>query len=219
MASRPSAPVSRPCIHAVFAGGPRTITDAGGTWVSSILRDPVSGPIEVGERGLAGDAVAQPYHGSPDAAVCAHLMDHYRYWNAHHGLHLTAGMVGENLTLDGIREDQVCAGDIVRIGTTLLQVSGPRIPCATLARRIGRADWVTLTLTENRTGFYLRVLEAGQLQAGDAWLLCERPAPEGTIPAINRCMFLDFDPEFARRMRQMEGLGEWWKQRAREKLI
>ena len=213
-----AAPASAPRIHAVFAGGPKTIHDAGGAWVSSILREPVSGPISVTQRGIDGDAVAQPYHGSADAAVCAHLMDHYDFWNAHQGMHLDAGMVGENLTLDGIREDEICAGDVVRIGTTLLQVSGPRIPCANLARRIGRADWAALTLRENRTGFYLRVLEPGHLAAGDLWLRCERPAPEATIPAINRCIFLDFDPRFAERMQQMEGLGEYWKQRAREKL-
>jgi MOSC domain-containing protein YiiM len=207
-----------PAIHAVFTGGPKTITDAEGTWVSSILREPVLGPIAVTDRGLAGDAVAQPYHGSPDAAVCAHLMDHYVYWNAHHGMRLEPGMVGENITVGNLTEDQVCAGDVVRVGTALLQVSGPRIPCANLARRIGRADWASLTLKENRTGFYLRVLEPGHIQTGDRWLLLQRLSPEATIPAINRCMFLDFDPEYARRMQHMQGLAEWWKERAREKL-
>ena len=210
--------MTTPFVQAVFAGRPKTITDDQGTWVSSILRSPVLGRIEVGARGLVGDAVAQPYHGSPDAAVCAHLLDHYLFWNAHLGMHLEPGMVGENVTLADITEDQVCAGDVIKVGTAILQVSGPRIPCANLARRIGRPDWITLTLTENRTGFYLRVLQPGSIERGEPWLLSERPAPAGTIPAINRCMFLAFDPEYAHSMQQMQGLAEWWKERAREKL-
>jgi MOSC domain-containing protein YiiM len=207
-----------PFVEAVFVGRPKTITDDQGTWVSSILRDPVAGRIEVGERGLVGDAVAQPYHGSPDAAICAHLLDHYLFWNAHLGMHLEPGMVGENVTLADITEIEVCAGDVISVGTAVLQVSGPRIPCANLARRIGHPHWVTLTMSELRTGFYLRVIQPGSFERGESWLLRDRPAPAGTIPAINRCMFLKFDPAYARSMQDMHGLGEWWKERAREKL-
>lgn len=207
-----------PFVEAVFVGRPRTITDDQGTWVSSIFRDPMVGRIEVGERGLVGDQVAQPYHGSPDAAICAHLIDHYLFWNAHLGTRLAPGMVGENVTLANITEDQVCAGDVISVGTAILQVSGPRIPCANLARRIGYPDWLTLTLKELRTGFYLRVLQPGSLERCDPWLLHDRPSPAGTIPAINRCMFLAFDADYAHSMQEMQGLGEWWKERAREKL-
>jgi MOSC domain-containing protein YiiM len=211
--------MTTPFVEAVFVGRPKAITDGQGTWVSSILRDAVFARIEVGERRLVGDQVAQPYHGSPDAAICAHLLDHYLFWNAHLGMRLAPGMVGENITLADITEDQICAGDVISVGTAILQVSGPRIPCANLARRIGRPDWLKLTLKELRTGFYLRVLEAGFIERGERWLLRERPAPRASIPAINRCMFLAFDPEYARSMLEMQGLGEWWKERAREKLI
>ena len=90
-------------------------------------------------------------------------------------------------------------GDIVRIGTALAQVTGPRVPCANLARRIGRKDWVKLTIRENRTGFYMAVREPGIVQPGDPWHVEERFNPEGTIPAINRCLYLDFDPVFAHK--------------------
>ncbi len=207
-----------PTIDSVFVGGPKTITDAEGTWVSSICREPILYPVDVLPGGLAGDRVAQPYHGGLDAAVCAHLLDHYRYWNQRFGMDLKAGMVGENVTLDGIAEDQICAGDVVRAGTVTLQVSGPRIPCANLARRIGRPDWARLTLEANRTGFYLRVLKTGKLRRGDSWELLERLTPDATITAINRCMFLSFDPAFAAQMQSMAGLGAWWKQYAQRKL-
>jgi MOSC domain-containing protein YiiM len=202
---------------AVFTGKPKTITDEQGKWTSSIYRDRVTGPVAARKGGLAGDRVAHDYHGGPDADICVHLMDHYRFWNEHYGMNLAAGEMGENFALDGIREDEVCAGDILRVGQALVQVSGSRTPCANLARRIGRADWVRLTIRENRTGFYLRVLEPGVVEAGDAWQLQERFNPDGSIPAINRCLFLEFDAAFAARMQTMSGLADWWKEQARER--
>ncbi len=207
-----------PIIQAIFVGQPKTITDERGTWTSSIYRDRVDGAVQVGEMGLVGDKVAQPYHGGPDAAICVHLLDHYRFWNQKYAMDLQSGHVGENFTLDRMTEDQVCAGDIVRVGMALVQVSGPRTPCANQARRVGRADWIKLTIRENRTGFYLRVLEPGVVQAGDTWALQARLNPDGAIPLINDCMYLNFDPTYARRLSQMEGLGSWWKEQVLEKL-
>lgn len=206
-----------PTLCALFVGQPQTITDDRGTWTSSIYRERIAGPIEAQIDGLFGDKVAQSYHGGPDAAICVHLLDHYRYWNEEQGMDLHPGNVGENFTLAGITEAEICAGDIVRIGTAWVQVSGPRVPCANLARRIGRADWVKQTIRENRTGLYLRVLEPGHVQEGDEWQLRERPNPHGSIPAINRCMYLDFDPNYAQQMQTMDGLGDWWKVQALER--
>jgi MOSC domain-containing protein YiiM len=203
--------------RALFVGKPKEITDSKGTWISSIYRDPVVGSIPVTKSGLEGDAVTQPMHGGPDKAICVHLTDHYRFWNAKYGVELQDGGVGENVTLDGITEDEVCVGDIVLLGTALIQVSSPRIPCGNQARRVGRKDWVKLTRQECRTGFYLRVLEEGTLQAGDFWSLQERIHAEGTIPAINRCMYLEFDPEYAQQLLAMDALDQWWKERIRKK--
>jgi MOSC domain-containing protein YiiM len=203
---------------AVFRGQPKALSDERGTWVSSIFRDRVAGPVRVLPDGLEGDRVAQPYHGGRGAAICVHPADHYAFWNTRYGMHLQAGNVGENITLEEIAEDEICVGDVVRLGTATVQVSGPRVPCANLARRIGRPDWVKLTIRENRTGFYLRVLEPGVVKEGDAWRIEERFTLGGSIPAINRCMYLEFDPEFARSMMEMPGLEQWWKEQAREKL-
>ncbi len=206
------------CIEALFVGEPRGITDARGTWTSSIGRERVHGPVGVFFAGFAGDRVTQPYHGGRGAAVCVHLAEHYLFWNARLQMNMSAGAVGENVTLSGIAEGRICVGDEVRLGTALVEVSGPRVPCANLARRIGRADWVKQTIRENRTGLYLRVLEEGLVQQGDAWLLQVRKNHSGSIPAINRCMFLDFDPEYARSMLEMVALEAWWKEQAQQKL-
>ncbi len=211
--------VQPPIVEAVFTGQPKQITDARGTWTSSILRERADRPVPISITGLAGDKVAQPYHGGPGAAICVHLSDHYAFWNTQFSMNLQAGSVGENITLQNITEDRVCVGDLIRLGTALVQVSGPRVPCANLARRIGRSDWVKLTIRENRTGFYLRVLEPGVVEAGDTWSLLQRLNDAGSIPAVNRCMYLDFDATYARTMLEMPGLEEWWKEQARQKLV
>jgi MOSC domain-containing protein YiiM len=187
-------------IEAVFTGQPKLITDERGTWTSSIFRDRVAGPVQVTLHGLSGDKVAQPYHGGPGAAICVHLNDHYSFWNTQYNMNLQAGSVGENVTLSDICEDHVCVGDKVRLGSAVVQVSGPRVPCANLARRIGRSGWVKLTIQENRTGFYLRVLEPGAFQAGDPWIIEE------------------LDTNYARRMLEMTGLEAWWKEQASQKM-
>lgn len=208
----------QPTVAAIFAGQPKTITDDRGSWVSSIRRDRVTGPIRVDAAGLAGDRVTQPYHGGPGAAVCVHLSHHYDFWNRAYGMHLAPGSVGENVTLAGLTEDEVFVGDIVRVGSALVQVSGPRTPCANQARHIGRPDWLRLTIRESRTGFYLRVLEPGVIREGDAWTLHERLNQDASIPAMNRCVYLQFDDSFARHLLELRGLEEWWKEQIQEKL-
>src|SRR5438046_1784557 len=101
----------------VFAGGPKILHDAGGEWRSSIARDPVPGPVRVEVRGLAGDRATQPYHGDAEKAVCLHSLAHYQYWNEHYDMNLAPDGVGENLTLDGADESNVCVGDILQIGS------------------------------------------------------------------------------------------------------
>ena len=205
-------------IESAYRGQPKVLHDERGEWVSSIQRERIDAPCEILSGGLSGDRVAQSYHGSADAAICVHLCDHDRFWTERYGLALKPGGTGENFVLDGITEDEIFAGDMVGAGFALLQVSGPRVPCANLARHIGRSDWVKLTIRENRTGFYARVLEPGMVCPGDPWQLEQRLNEIGSIPSINRCIYLDFAPNFARQAFALHGLGDWWKQQFREKL-
>ena len=205
-------------LESVYTGTPKKLNDERGDWVSSIERDRVESSCEVTRTGLLGDRVAQPYHGGADAAICVHLMDHYRFWKERYGFDLEPGGVGENFVLDGITEEEILVGDSIRVGGALLQVSGPRVPCANQARHIGRSDWVKLTIKENRTGFYARVLEPGSVCAGDIWKLERRLNEYGSIQRINRCFYLDFDIDTAQRIMSLSGLGDWWKQQFKEKI-
>ena len=210
--------MTSPTVEAIFVGKPKTLTDTQGRWRSSIDRSPATGPVEIITTGILGDRCALPIHGGPDAALCVHLADHYTFWNSQYSMALHPGAVGENLTLSHLTEDQIFAGDIIRLGTALAQVSGPRVPCAKQARHIGRPDWVKLTVRENRTGFYMRVLEPGILEAGAPWLVQDRLNEDASITAINRCMYLNFDPAYAQGMQTMHGLGDWWRKQAAARL-
>jgi len=210
--------LAAPRIDAVFAGGPKTLQDDRGPWRSSIDKQPLTGPVEVTPRGIVGDKATQRFYGGPDAALCIHLADHYAFWRERYGIDLKPGAVGENLTISGLTEDNIFVGDIVRLGSVLAQVSGPRVPCANQARHVHRKDWVKLSIRENRTGLYMRILEPGTLQPGDQWLPVDRRNDTASIPAINDCMYLHFDPAFAERMLHMPALTAWWKQQAAGKL-
>jgi MOSC domain-containing protein YiiM len=209
---------TRPIVASIFIGKPKQITDAAGIWTSSIFRNRVEGPVELRPEGVVGDQVTQPYHGGRDSAVCVHLLDHYRFWKQNYGVDLPPGAAGENFTLDHISESEICAGDVVRAGSAVVQVSGPRIPCAHLARRVGRPDWAQLSIAESRTGFYCRVLDPGTTQPGDAWFLLERLNPQASISALNYCFYVDFDPDYARQVADMPAISVWWKKQFLKKL-
>lgn len=208
-------PVCR--VAGIFVGGPKTLVDAHGEWRSSIARDRATGLIRIEQNGFVGDQATQPYHGSPETAICIHCQSHYDFWNTHEGMKLGPGAVGENITLDTWDDSLICAGDIFQIGTARIQISAPRSPCETQARHIARPDWVKLTLRELRTGMYARVLEPGALQAGDEVLLAVRPNPGLTIHALNACYYHTYDVALAERFIGAEGLMDWWKQRLRDR--
>lgn len=204
-------------IHTLLVGQPQTHTDARGQWRSAIFRTPVAGPIALGTRGLTDDRVADTKnHGSPDQAVCCHPLDHYAYWNEVYGLatpdaQLGPGSVGENWTIVGATEHEVCVGDIFTVGTARVQVSAPRYPCMKQERKVGLRDFLRRTKETRRTGWYLRVLEPGTVQAGDRLELVQRPNPTVTIELVNANMLGGFDPDVARQLQTVPELANAWK--------
>lgn len=203
-------------IRAVFTGEPQTITDERGTWRSAIFRTPVSGEVRVTSRGLEGDRVADTkHHGTPDQAICCHPLEHYVFWNEVYGLTgedaLGPGGVGENWTLTGVDESDVCVGDVYAAGTARVQVGGPRVPCWKQERKLGLPGFHKRTMESLRTGFYARVLQEGTVRAGDGMRLEDRPNPGITQRVINECAYRNLDPGLARRLREVPELAEGWK--------
>jgi MOSC domain-containing protein YiiM len=204
-------------IHSIQIGQPQSLSDEKGTWRSSIFRQPVTGPIELGIRGLAGDQVTDTrHHGSRDQAVCCHSLEHYAYWNEVYALQaqgapLGPGSVGENWTLSGADEAEICIGDVFSVGTARVQVSAPRFPCMKQERKLKLPAFQKRTVKTLRTGFYLRVLTPGTVQAGDPWLLEQRPHPGLTLHAANACVHHSCDAATAERLIRTPEVATGWR--------
>jgi MOSC domain-containing protein YiiM len=211
-------------IHTLLIGKPETLKDERGQWRSAIFRTPTIQPIALGERGLDGDQVADTAnHGSPDQAVCCHPLAHYEYWNTVYAAalrdrRLGPGSVGENWTISGATEEQVCVGDVFAVGTAQVQVSAPRYPCNKQERKVQLPGFRRRTVETLRTGWYLRVLSTGIVQAGDELRLLKRPQPELTLQRVNQNMHGETDPIFAWRLLGAPELAAGWKRMLEKKL-
>jgi MOSC domain-containing protein YiiM len=185
---------------------------------SGYVKRSVAQPVEVTPLGLFGDEQAdQTVHGGPEKAVYAYSINHYIAWQTEYPEHvsrLTPGGFGENLTINGLEEDEICVGDAHRIGSALLQVCQPRQPCFKFALYFGDNRLPKAMVRSGRSGWYYRVLEPGTLVAGDQVTLVDRPHPafrfSRLVAIINRgaatheeMVALSTMPELASSLRRM----------------
>jgi MOSC domain-containing protein YiiM len=154
-------------------------------------------------------------HGGPDKAVCVYPADHISWWRERLGRpDWGPGAVGENFTVEGQTEDTVCLGDVYEAGTALVQVSQPRSPCRTLARRWSRPDLPKRVVESGKSGWYLRVLRQGQVRVGDVLSLVERPHAAWTIARVNRVSYRldpDGDPRDLGALAIVPALASAWR--------
>jgi MOSC domain-containing protein YiiM len=176
-----------PQLLSIQIGTPKTYTDEQGTWETAFYKKAVSGPIFLGALGLEGDAVANTkHHGGPDQAVLLYGADHYTDWQKELGREFPCGGFGENLTVSEMDETTVCIGDIYQIGAVKLQVTYSRIPCWKIARRWGIPDLTKRVSQSSRMGWYCRVLQEGEIEAGLSVDLLEQPNLEQTVAKAYR---------------------------------
>ncbi|MBU6247742.1 MAG: MOSC domain-containing protein [Xanthomonadaceae bacterium] len=149
---------------------PRDIPHGARTVATGIFKQTVTGPVRVLSDRLEGDGQAdRVHHGGPDKAVYAYGADHYDAWRRELGRDdLVPGQFGENLTIAGLDEGELCLGDRLAIGSARFVVTQPRVPCFKLGLRFGDAEMPKRFADSLRCGAYLRVLEPGSLEAGDA---------------------------------------------------
>ena len=155
------------------------------------VRDP--GPKRGGlGSGVVGDAViSRRHHGGTTQAVYAVAREELDWWGEHLGRDLSDGMFGENLTTLGLEVDTAEVGERWQVGGTLLEVCGPRIPCATFAKHMAERAWVRRFAERGLTGAYLAVVEPGAIRAGDPVEVVERPGHGLTLPMYFRALMGD----------------------------
>ncbi len=195
-------------------GDPATRDVTGRVWTTGFYKIPIEGEVQVGPLGLAGDEVADTrHHGGPDKALLCYAASHYARWaDEYPDLPLAAGGFGENLTVAGAEEPDVCIGDLFRLGRCQLQVSQPRQPCWKISRRWGIKTFTKRVAQTGRTGWYLRVLATGGITHGQRFELLDRPHPNWSVARANDVMFgREVDRLSVIELMQLSTLAESWK--------
>jgi len=179
------------------------LDDAGSVGVTAIDKRPVEGEVAVKKMGLRGDVQAsRVHHGGPDKAVYAYADVDAEHFSSLLGYEVTPGLFGENLRTAGVDVTGAIIGERWAVGETLvLQVTMPRTPCATFARRLGESGWVRRFQTEGRPGAYLSVVKAGPVSPGDELSVVSRPDHGVTIGDV----FGGLSPEQAARLLDAPG--------------
>jgi MOSC domain-containing protein YiiM len=160
---------------------------------SAELRDPGPKHGGLGSGVVGDDCVSRRHHGGSGQAVYAVAREELDWWAGELGRELRDGMFGENLTTAGVDVDGALVGERWRVGSVLLEVTGPRIPCATFAAWMGERGWVRRFTARGRTGAYLAVLEPGSVAAGDRLEVVDRPGHGITVTRVFRAFTGDLD--------------------------
>lgn len=155
---------------------------------SAIGKHPVLGPVRIGRLGLDGDLqVDKRHHGGPEMAVHLYPLAHHDWWRGElsdHPLLDDPGAFGGNIAVRSLDETQVRIGERFRLGGALLEVSQPRMPCATIERRFERKGMVAAILASGRCGWYFRVIEEGEATAGDTLAALPGTGSENTVRSV-----------------------------------
>lgn len=203
-----------PRLLSVNVGLPRNVPWRGRLVFTSVWKSPVSGRRLVRRLDVDGDAQGDlEGHGGENRAVLVYQIESYPYWEAQLGRGgFTYGQFGENFTVEGLADDEVCIGDQYRIGTALFEVSQPRVTCYRVGIRMEEPRMAALLVAHHRPGFYFRVLEEGEVGAGDQIVRVATGPERMTVAAVDALLYLPGHPaaEVERALR-IPALSEGWK--------
>jgi ferredoxin-NADP reductase/MOSC domain-containing protein YiiM len=176
----------------VNVGRPKDVAWQGRTVYTGVFKDPVTGPRRVRRLNLDGDGQGDlAGHGGEQRAVFVYQLDSYRYWERELGrADFVPGQFGENFTVEGLPDARVCVGDRYRIGTALFEVSQPRVTCYRVGIRMDDPRIPALLVSHRRPGFYLRVLEEGDVQAGDEIVQVAAGPERMTVAEVDGLLYL-----------------------------
>jgi MOSC domain-containing protein YiiM len=202
----------------VNVGASREVEWHGRLVRTAIWKDPVAGPVAVRGVNLAGDEQAdRRVHGGVHKAVYAYGLEDYRWWSRELGVEFGPGTFGENLTVEGFDVNAAWVGERWSIGTCVLEVSEPRMPCFKLGLRMDTADFVPLFEMVGRFGAYLRLAEEGSVTGGDAVELVSRPDERLTVAELAESRRTD-DVRLLERVVRHPAVSHSWSGAARRAL-
>ena len=203
------SPVAASVVLSVNVGAVREVESRGRVVRTGIWKTPVDGPVLVRGVTLAGDDQAdRSVHGGPDKAVYAYAVEDYAYWGEREVFPVHAGVFGENLTVQGLDLGRCVIGERWQVGTVVLEVAQPRLPCFKLGIRVGDATFLKRFQAAIRPGAYLRIIEEGVLTAGDGVRVLTRPDHGVTIALMAESVT---DPVKARAIQAAPKLPAGWR--------
>jgi ferredoxin-NADP reductase/MOSC domain-containing protein YiiM/ferredoxin len=198
----------------VNVGLPKDVPWQGRTVFTGVFKDPVSGSRRVGRLNVDGDGQGDlTGHGGEQRAVFVYQIDSYRYWERELGRHdFVYGQFGENFTVDGLADDEVCIGDRYQIGSATFEVTQPRVTCYRVGIRMNDPQIPALLVSHHRPGFYFRVLEEGEVQAGDNIVKLSSGPEQMTVAEVDGLLYLPGHtrPELLRVLR-VPALSPGWQ--------
>src|SRR5215471_2667213 len=214
-------PAQMATLLSVNVGLPKDVAWQGHTVYTGIWKHSVDGAQMVGRLNIDGDGQGDLNgHGGEQRAVLVYQIGSYRHWQEHFGRgDFGYGQFGENLTVDGLPDDEVCIGDRYRIGEAEFEVTQPRVTCFRVGMRLGEPELPALLVSHHRPGFYMRVIREGNIQAGDQ-IVKTAAGPGGlTVAATDALLYLPGkDPARLRLALQIPALSPGWRGSFRELL-
>jgi MOSC domain-containing protein YiiM/ferredoxin-NADP reductase/ferredoxin len=198
----------------VNVGLPRDIEWQGRTVHTAIWKSPLAGRCRVGRLNLEGDAQGDlAGHGGEQRAVFVYQFDSYRYWQEKLGrTGFVPGQFGENFTIEGLPDAEVCIGDRYRIGSAILEVTQPRVTCYRVGIRMSEPRMPALLTSSGRPGFYFRVLQEGEVEAGDEIVKIGEATERMTVAEVNALLYSSRHPsDQLKRALRIEALSPGWR--------
>ena len=209
-------------VASVNVGLPRDVEWQGKTVRTAIWKQPVPGRVFAGRLNLVGDGQGDLRgHGGEQRAVMVYQLDSYRYWEKYlQRSDFVYGQFGENLTVDGMADADVCIGDRFRIGGGVFEVTQPRVTCYRLGLRMNHHEMPALVVSHRRPGFYLRVIEEGEIGAGDRIEKIADGPERMTVAEIDALLYTKDHPvEALRRAVKIPALSPGWQQSMKALLV
>lgn len=201
--------MNEPRVVSLNVGSVRSVEWEGEVVTTAIWKSPVAGRVALGGVNFAGDDQAdRTVHGGADKAVYAYAREDYDYWRDAESMETADGMFGENLTVAGLDLSSALVGERWGVGSAVLEVAQPRLPCYKLGIRVGDRRFLKRFLSAGRTGAYLRVVREGDVAAGDAIQVTSRPGHGVTIGVMVAALR---DPAAAALLRRVPQLPEFWR--------